>query len=199
MSINEIYHKKINTVKFSDEWRDFIGDPELCGSWFIWGNSGNGKTVFALQLAKYLTTTAKVAFDSLEEGISESLTRTLKIIKMEEARKIMFLDKETIDDLIVRLDKKKSPNVIIIDSLQYSGINIKSYKKLLNRFGKKLFIIVSHADGKQPAGRIAKSIRYDANVKIWVEGFKAFPQSRYGGGEIYTIWQEGADRHWGGI
>ena len=39
---------------------------------------------------------------------------------------------------------------------------------------------------------------YDATLKIWVEGFKAFSKGRFIGqtGE-FTIWDEGAERYWG--
>ena len=41
---------------------------------------------------------------------------------------------------------------------------------------------------------------YDATLKIWVEGFKAFSKGRFIGqtGE-FTIWDEGAARYWGEI
>ena len=46
----------------------------------------------------------------------------------------------------------------------------------------------------------AKKVMFDATLKIYVEGFKAFSKGRFIGptGE-YTIWQEGAERYWGGI
>ena len=43
------------------------------------------------------------------------------------------------------------------------------------------FIFISQADkaGKDPAGSVAKHIRYDADIKIKVEGYKAFVTTRY--------------------
>jgi hypothetical protein len=94
--------------------------------------------------------------------------------------------------MIARLKKRKSPDVMIIDSVQYTGLKYAHYVELMSIFRRKLFILISHADGKLPEGRVAKSIRYDANVKVWIEGYMAFPMSRYGGGRPFTIWQEGA-------
>ena len=71
------------------------------------------------------------------------------------------------------------------------------YKKLKEQFRKKLFVFISHADGKDPAGRSAKSVRYDCNCKIRVEGYRAMIVSRYGGGKPIDIWAEGAARYWG--
>jgi len=184
-------------LPFEGEWFLSFGEPELTGTWLIWGNSGNGKTRFALQLAKYLAGFCKVAYNSLEEGVSLSLRTAIEQVNFNgTGRNLILLDKEPIAELITRLEKPRSPEVIIIDSVQYTGLKYTEYKKLRNRFRRKLFILISHAEGKMPEGRVAKSIRFDAMVKIWIEGYRAWPVSRYGGGQPYTIWQEGAAKYY---
>lgn len=108
-------------------------------------------------------------------------------------KNLVLLDKEPVSELIKRLAKPRSPEVVIIDSLQYTGMSYKEYKYLRDRYRRKLFILVSHAEGKMPEGRVAKSVRFDAMVKIWIEGYVAYPVSRYGGGTPYVIWEEGAE------
>lgn len=171
---------------------------ELKGTWLVWGGSANGKTRFALQLAKYLCKFGRVVYDSLEEGLSLSLRMAILQVGMVDVRrKFTLLDKMRVNELREVLSKKKqSPNIVIIDSLQYTGMSYKEYQDLRDSFPNKLFVFISHADGRNPKGDVGKSVRYDANVKIYVEGYKAFPQSRYGGGKAFTIWQEGAERYW---
>lgn len=198
ISISELYTTNFKVLDFQGAWEESIGQPELAGSWLIWGKSGNGKTRFTLQLCKYLTQFGKVAYNSLEEGASLSMRKAFVETGMEEVkRRIVLLDQESISDLIVRLKKRKSPDIIAIDSVQYTGMNYDAYRQLRDLFPKKLFILISHAEGKEPAGRVAKSIRFDAFVKIWVEGYKAFPTSRFGGGKPYTVWEKGANKYWG--
>ncbi|MEJ5316759.1 hypothetical protein [Tenuifilum osseticum] len=186
--------KRLITMPFDGEWQALMGQPERAGSWLIWGNSGNGKTSFALQLAGYLTRFGRVAYNSLEEGISESLKRNVRINGLVGVKRLLLLDKEPMDELVERLRRPKAPNIIIIDSLQYCGMNYREYKQLRDEFRSRLFVFVSHADGKEPAGRTARSVRYDANVKIYIEGYRAYAVSRYGGGEPYIIWQSGAEK-----
>jgi len=192
--MQQLYNTKIRSLDFAGSWFDAIGSPEPSGSWIIWGNPGNGKTRFALQLSKYLASLGlKVAYNSLEEGVSKSLRSAITDCNMQEvSRRFILLDKEPMIELMDRLGRKKSPNVIVIDSVQYTGLTYFDYKVLKEKFRSKHFILVSHAEGSHPAGRVARSIRYDANVKIWVEGYTAYPVSRYGGGEPYVIWDEGA-------
>ena len=191
-SLDQVLRTRFKVLPFEGEWKDAIGCPELTGSWIVWGNSGNGKTRFALQLCKYLCQFGRVAYDSLEEGVSVSFVKAIKETHMMEVRKkFVVLDKEPIDQLTERLEKPKSPDIVCVDSLQYTGMSYEQYKALKERFPKKLFIWISHADGMLPEGRVAKKVRFDSNVKVFVQAYRAQPVSRYGGGKPYIIWEEG--------
>lgn len=191
-SVEQVLRTRFKVLPFDGEWKEAIGCPEMTGSWIIWGNSGNGKTRFALQLCKYLCRFGRVAYDSLEEGVSASLMKALQETSMMDVRRrFVVLDKEPIDQLMERLSKGKSPDVVCVDSLQYTGMSYEQYKALKERFPKKLFIWISHAEGAQPEGRVAKKVRFDSNVKVFVQAYRAEPVSRYGGGKPYIVWEEG--------
>lgn len=200
LTIKDIREYKPRVLPFDGRWASSIGQPELTGSWLIWGCSANGKTRFALQLAKYLSKFVSVAYNSLEEGLSLSMQKAVEEVGMcdqESKRRFVMLDKEPIEDLKVRLARQRSPKVVIIDSLQYTGLTYADYRTLRDTFRNKLFIFVSHADGHEPKGNVGRSIKYDAFVKIYVEGYKAMPQSRFGGGSDYVIWEQGSKQYWG--
>jgi len=199
LSVDNIMNMKFSVMEFDGEWMEAFGTPERSGSWIIWGKSGNGKTSFALQLSKYLTKFGRVAYNSLEEGARLSMRRALNDVRMAEVKKrIILLHKEPISELKVRLLKKKSPDIIIIDSIQYSGLNASGWKELCEQFPKKLFIAISHEDGIMPAGRTGQSIRYYSDMKIRVEGFRAINVSRAGTKTTYlTVWHQGAFDYWG--
>lgn len=193
LTITDIRSYKATTYRLEGELGDALGEVELTGSWIVWGGSANGKTRFALQLAKALAKHVRVAYDSLEEGLSLSMRHAIEAVGFSDVkRNFVLLDGESIDDLKERLRKQRSPKVVIIDSLQYTGLTYNEYKRLRDEFRQKLFIFISHADGHNPKGAVADSVKYDAFVKIYVEGYRAYPQSRFGGGEEYVIWEEGA-------
>ena len=60
INAKELLGKSFDVLDFDGAWLGLIGKPEVKGSWIIWGQSGNGKTRFALQLAKYLARFGKV-------------------------------------------------------------------------------------------------------------------------------------------
>lgn len=197
---------QFETAEFEGPFLASFGKPELRGAWIIWGGSGSGKTTFTLQLCKYLTNFKRVAYDSLEQGLSLSLQKAWERVDMAEAgSNIILLNKEDLPELCERLRKRKSPGIIVIDSVQYlTKFYMEQFKKLKSEFPDKLFIFISQADksGKAPDGHIAKKIRYDADVKIKVEGFKAFVTTRYEdsskgeGGADFIIWEQGASEYW---
>lgn len=191
-----IRHK---VIALAGVWAECIGEMDRHGVVFIWGNSGNGKTSAVVSLCKELTRFGKVLYVSLEEGVSLSFQNTLKRFGMDEVgAKFQVLESATIEELSERLSKPKSPEFVVIDSFQYMQMSYKSYIAFKKAHRNKLLILVSHADGKQPAGRAARSVKYDAGLKIWVEGYKAFSKGRFIGstGEA-VIWAKGADEYWG--
>ena len=95
-----ISNKNVLTAKF--EVADFdgaflasFGRPELRGAWIIYGGSGCGKTTFVMQVCKYLTRFRRVAYNSLEQGLSLSLQKAWERVGMEEVgNRIILLNKD---------------------------------------------------------------------------------------------------------
>lgn len=198
LSVQNVLTSRYNTMPFEGMWRDAVGEPELSGSWIIFGDTKNGKTSFAMMLSKYLTEFGKVIYDSVEEGNSRTIQLAVERAKMLEAgTRWMLLDKESKEELTKRLLRQRSPEIVFIDSVQFMDLKFSEYKHLKETFPNKLFVYISHVDGRRPAGPVATRIMRDANVIFRIEGFKAFPTGRYGGGEPVTIWEKGANEYWG--
>lgn len=194
LSVSDMLRMKKETYALTGAWAEAFGEPERNGVWFVWGNSGNGKTSFVLQLCKELSRFGRVAYDSLEEGASLTMRNAMVKMGMQDvARRFVLLDRENIDQLDARLGKRKSPDIIVIDSFQYTHLSFSAYEAFKERHADKLIIFVSQADGNKPAGRTAVSVMYDASLKIWVAGYRATSKGRYIGSKgYYTIWEERA-------
>ncbi|MGP1610262.1 MAG: hypothetical protein ACTTGW_01350 [Candidatus Cryptobacteroides sp.] len=188
------------TIEPGGVWKDCVGTMSRHGVVFVWGNSGNGKTSAVMSLCRELAVFGRVLYIPLEEGYSLSLQETLRRFGMQECgTSFQVVDSCTMDELSQRLGKRRAPEFVVIDSFQYMQMSYRQYIAFKNRYPKKLLILVSHADGRQPAGRAARSVMYDAGLKIWVEGYKAFSKGRYIGntGEA-VIWDRGAREYWEG-
>ncbi|ETK04626.1 hypothetical protein T229_07990 [Tannerella sp. oral taxon BU063 isolate Cell 5] len=198
LTARNVLATKFNTLGFDGVWRDAVGDPQLTGSWIIYGDTKNGKTTFAMMLSKYLSGFGRVAYNSVEEGNSRTIQMAVDRAGLLEAgARWMLLDRESKDELCERLRRQRSADIVFIDSVQFMDLKFSEYKDLKRRFPTKLFVYISHVDGRRPSTPTALRILRDANVAFRIEGFKAFPTSRYGGGRPVVIWDKGADEYWG--
>lgn len=186
------------TIQLDGAWGDCLGEIDRTGVVLVWGQSGNGKSSAVMSLAKELTKHGKVLYVSLEEGFALSFQNTLRRYHMQECgTRFQVVTGEDMEQLSQRLAKRRSADFVVIDSFQYSQLNYKRYLEFKKKHSNKLIIFVSHADGRKPAGRAAEWVKYDADQKIWVEGYKAISNGRYIGntGE-YIIWEKGAREYW---
>lgn len=192
--VRELLSMKFETLDFEGVWFDAFGTPERRGVWMVWGNTGNGKTSFVMQLCKELCRFGRVAYDSLEEGACLTMQNTLRRFNMQEVnRRFLLLDAEPLDQLSLRLKRQKAPDFVVIDSFQYTQMTYAQYIRFKEQHRNKLLIFISHASGKNPDGRSAKKVAFDASLKIYVEGYRAFSKGRFiGPVGHYDIWPEEA-------
>lgn len=199
-SVSNVLSKKFDLLDFEGSFKASFGSPDRAFSAMIFGDSGSGKSSLAMQWAKQLTNEGKVAYDLLEEGISHTTQMNLErnFIKTVE-KSIVLLNREHPMDTLDRLLKPKSPSFYFFDSVQYAQMTFSQYKKIKEaaQEKKKGLIWISHSNGKKPKGALADAIRYDVDLKIYTEGYKAFPEGRLnGGGEPFVIWHEEAAKYW---
>jgi len=192
LTVRNVYDKKFKTIKLTDMWQAAIGKPEFTGSWFIYGPPKQGKTSFAMMLSKYLTSYGKVLYVTAEEGISLAFKKAMQRNKMEEVEGNWFVfdgsDIPTIDELIPVLKRQRSPDIVFIDSVLFYRMKQADYRKLKKLFPDKLFVYISHVNNNgEPKGATADEIWRDAMVYFRVSGFRAYPVSRYGGGEPIDV------------
>ena len=147
LNVRDILNKKYDVFPFEGKWKDAFDTPEVRGCWFVWGNSGNGKTSFVMQLCKELCKYDRVAFNSLEEGTSLTVQNNLRRFGMAEVSRHLAFIKEDIPTLKIRLRRHKSFNIVIIDSFQYTQMTYRDYIQLKEEFPDKLFVFISHACG----------------------------------------------------
>lgn len=197
-SVNDVLTKKIECLDFDGVWYDVFDKPEATGVWFVWGDSGNGKTSFVVQLAKYLTKFSKVVYNSLEEGLSKSMQNAFKRFNMAEVRSKILLLSEGMEELCARLDKPRAAKIVIVDSIQYAQMTKKQFYEFIQKYSSRyLIIFISQAEGNKPDGAAARTAMFAASLKIFVEGYRAFSKGRYFGTKpFYTIYTEKAAEYW---
>jgi GTPase SAR1 family protein len=190
---------KIEKFPFAGEWFEAFGAPQSTGIWYVYGESGSGKTTFILNLVKCLSQYCNsVLFESHEEGESSvALQDGICRLGLLDVKNIFVVD-ESREEMIERMNMRKSSSVVLIDSLEHSEFKeIKQVIELKKLFPKKLFIFTGQASGDKPRSTLGESVLFLANQKIKVEGYRAICRGRSMGTKGYfTIWEEGANKYW---
>lgn len=203
----QIAHGDISHL-LSPELAASLGEIEMGFDMFIFGNSGDGKSSLSNRVVKEFSQFGKVLHLLYEEGHSKSAKMNLHrsgLIELANTGGLQngyeLMDNCTYDDLMYLLSRKQSPKVVIIDSFQYSRFTKEQWLSLKAKYvkgrNKKIFVVISHADGKKPRGSVATDVMYDAQIKVFVKGKIAFVKSRYEGKKNFVIWEEGAKAFWG--
>ncbi len=200
--------KQFMQMKFSDvshllspELRDSLGQIEDGFDIFIFGNSGDGKSSFSAQVVKELSPLGRILHILYEEGHSRSAQMNHLRAQLQGLEAYDVIDDCPYEDLVYLLGRKQAPKIIIIDSFQYSRFTKEQWLSIKAKYvkgkKKKIFVVISHADGRKPRGSVATDCMYDAQIKVFVKGKVAFVKSRYEGKKNYVIWDEGAKSFWG--
>lgn len=196
-SPKEIVQKTYKTLPWSGRWEEAFGLPEERATWFISGASASGKSSFVMQLAYELTNYGQVLYLSYEEGLNQSFQERLIRFELDKRQGwFRVVTNDTLNDLMERLKKRHSAKFIIVDSFQMAYWSYAETEELIKSFPKKCFIFISQEEKSQPMGKPAKRLRYLADVKVRVQGFRAYCQGRFNpdAGNSFVVWEEGVLR-----
>lgn len=195
-----------DVIGLTPEMQASLGEIEDAFEMIAWGDSGNGKTNFVMEVMCQISTAlnCKAAYISWEEGHGKSLRNTLMRHNMLErmGNRLEIVDGGTFDQVYALIKKRKSPKVWVFDSIQASNFTKEQIEILRAEFvlskKKKIFLYISWAQGKMPLGSAAIGAMYMCNIKTFVKDFIAFPRSRFNNGsKNYIIWTDGAKKKWG--
>jgi hypothetical protein len=192
----KILSKEYETLELSELWHKAFGEPEKKGIWAVCGHSGNGKSSFVMQLMKELSEVlGRGHMNSYEEDVRLTMKNLLNITGMHKAK--VTLIREPLEDFYQRAMQHKSAKFFVLDSVQAMRLTYKQYDMLKKIAEKKLLVLVLRADGKRPRGHLATDIWYDADLKIWVEGYVATSNGRHNPGGKFIVWKEKAIEYHG--
>jgi len=205
LGVFQFQQKTFKKLPINPKFRAILGSIPKDFICIIYGESGNGKTEFCIQMAKHLTEFGVVGWLSYEQGHGYDLQRAVNRNEMQNCPKGSFIIIDPVadvpkgvtlfEDVMNYLGKRSSPDFIFFDSWDYTNFTFDQYKelKLLAKIKNKALIFISHANGKKPKKTTGEQIEYDGGIGILVKKFIAYPmKSRFGGEGDYIIYEERA-------
>lgn len=165
MSLHELQLKQFKTLDFTGEWKKLIGTPEQNFALMIYGQAGNGKSTFAVNLSEYLANNfGYVLYNSAEEGVSLSLQDKLKKLNTDQLRVSSFKD----FDSIKRHLKASLSKFVVLDSVNHMSLTADQVEELKRMDPTRGFITI-HQVTKTGEFKGDNKFLHNCDVEIMVD------------------------------
>lgn len=200
ISISNMLKKKHSTFTFEPPWSlAFTGTPSDSGIWLIWGKQKNGKTSFALMLAKYLSTLRRVLYISAEEGTDMDFVAACKRCGLNPSDNVSFYEYLPLEEVRQVLKRRNAPEVVFFDNFTIYRDDFKrnALLDLKTDFPNTLFIFLSHEERNEPYPSVARNAIKLAKVIVHIKGLRALVSGRGEVGGEYQIDETKAKLYWG--
>lgn len=200
LTVSNILAQKTTYHELRGEFYEAFGRPQDFGVWFAWGPSGSGKSTFIMQLTKEMAHTKKTMYNTLEEEpADDDFKKRIKRIGMADVADNFHVQQYTLDEMNEYLNKRYSPEVVIIDSAPYFFRRLDEYFEFKEQWVKrkrKTLIFTGSAKTTMPDSEMQLEIMRDAKMKIFVSGYLATCKGRTIGpnGGSYIIYKQGYEQ-----
>ena len=171
MHVNKLKEMDYDALNFKGEWAELLGVPSVNFKLAVYGNPGQGKSNFCLQLAHYLSKDfGRVLFVCSEEGYSKTLKDKI-ILNGLGGTELYFSEIHSYEEL----KEKIKPDIfhfIILDSINNMGIDIKRLNALNEHYKNSATVSIAQATKKGEL-RGSQEIEHLVDITIKVDTRKA--------------------------
>jgi hypothetical protein len=163
--------KNVSSIKkpllgFKDTWLDFYGYPQTNFFCVIHGMSGEGKTNFAIQFAKYLAENfGNVLYVSGEEGFAPTFQQKIVSLGADAVPRLYAADIRTGEEIL--RDIPNQYHFIFIDSVNNMDIDPDMMQAIRNKF-KQSGIVAICQSTKEGKIRGSYEIVHDSDIAVKV-------------------------------
>lgn len=165
-SMKKVADMKFQLLNFKGKWNTFFGLPQTNFYCVIHGMSGEGKTNFSIQFAKYLAENfGNVLYISGEEGFAPTFQQKVKDLGADNVPRLYAIDIRSGREILTEIPNKF--HFIVIDSLNNMEIDIDTMKAIRLKFKQSGIIAIcqSTKDGKI---RGSYQIVHDSDIAVKV-------------------------------
>jgi hypothetical protein len=177
MSSSELLRYDYQKYPFGDKWGDFVGEPSINFHAMIYGRPKQGKSILAVQWAKYLSENfGRVLYVASEEGFSVTLQKKVMEFAMDNDN----LDFANFRDFnqIKNAVNQGSYRFVFIDSVNYIRITPEDVEDIKAENPQTAFITIQQAT-KSGNFRGSQEFAHNCDMVIRVEGGIAAHQGRF--------------------
>jgi hypothetical protein len=164
MNASDLLEYKYDCYTFSGKYGEFFGNPSKNFHLMVFGRPKNGKSIFTVQFAKYLSTLGKVLYIASEEGFSATLQQKIRDFGMANPNLDFgnFRDYEQIRDVLAN----NHYQFVVIDSINFINLEPEDVEVLKAENPGTAFITIQQAT---KGGQFRGSQQFAHNCDMIVE------------------------------
>lgn len=178
MNVKTVRQLNYHTLQMG-EFAKFMGEPEARFIAMLYGESGSGKSVFALRWANFLAENhGKTLYNSHEERVNKTIQDRVVEWKIG-SNKLYFGNALSFDELVVAI-RKNYYRFVVIDSVQYMGFSYDQLRELKALFKRRsLGVVLVSFGATQGNPDKARELLHAADIKLYFKGGVLSATSRY--------------------
>jgi archaellum biogenesis ATPase FlaH len=179
ISLKSLKKKQYETLDLGAEYAALLGTLQTRFVMMLYGQSGSGKSVFALQLAARLAREGKVLYNSHEEKDNKTLQDRVNMFGVDAAR--LYIGVSLDFDQMVEKIRRNHYHFVVIDSVQYMSFTYDQLIRLNELFRrKKKFGVIMVSFGSSPGNPDrARDLLHASDVKCRFHDGRLTVVSRY--------------------
>ncbi len=164
MNASDLLEYKYDCYTFTGKYGEFFGNPSKNFHLMVFGRPKNGKSIFTVQFAKYLSTIGKVLYIASEEGFSATLQQKIREFGMANPNLDFgnFRDYEQIRNVLA----DNQYNFVVIDSINFINLEPEDVEVLKAENPGTAFITIQQAT---KGGQFRGSQQFAHNCDMIVE------------------------------
>ena len=183
-SIDALKKKKYQSLELDPYYAELMGIPERILTVIMYGESGSGKSVFALKFAEYFANAfGKGFYNSHEEGANKTIQDRVNNFDIN-AKRLWIADCYSFEEMCDHIQRTYC-KLIVIDSVKYMNFTIAQLKELRERFAKRhLTIVMVDFGSSKGSPASGKDLIHASDVKMYFKDGRVHSISRYLGKPI---------------
>ena len=184
----DLQNYQYDMYPFTGEWEALMGRPSIPFACMVYGKPKNGKSIFSIQFAKYLSENfGTVLYVAAEEGFSYTLQKKLTEFGMHNAN-LHFGNYREIEPLRQALNGQKF-DFVFLDSVNYMNLTPEQIEELKAENPETSFITINQAT-KNGGARGSLVMEHNCDVIIEVIQGVAYHRGRFQeAGTTYQIFE----------
>jgi hypothetical protein len=173
----DLQNYQYDMYPFTGEWEALMGRPSIPFACMVYGKPKNGKSIFSIQFAKYLSENfGTVLYVAAEEGFSYTLQKKLTEFGMHN-QNLHFGNYREIEPLRQALNGQKF-DFVFLDSVNYMNLTPEQIEELKAENPETSFITINQAT-KNGGARGSLVMEHNCDVIIEVIQGVAYHRGRF--------------------